>query len=101
MVLGPLLGAISSSASPGAPLGGYSIRLVTIKAPPDQPFWTSQHALFLLWTLPLALHLGVGIGYYPGRLRLAQDYRQDQKEIKLQDILRILRQLEEPQGLPQ
>ncbi|KAG8681084.1 hypothetical protein FRC08_015851 [Ceratobasidium sp. 394] len=94
MVLGPLLGAISSSASHVLP-GGYSIRLVAIKAPPDQPFWTSQHALFLLWTLPLALHLGVGIGYYLVRHRLALDYRQGRTEIELRDILRTLRQLEE------
>ncbi|KAG8739597.1 hypothetical protein FRC10_005398 [Ceratobasidium sp. 414] len=58
--------------------------------PDDRPSWASQHALVLVWTLPLAVYLGIGIGLYLAR----------PKDAGTPDIRKTLRVLEELGDLP-
>ncbi|KAG8744212.1 hypothetical protein FRC10_010574 [Ceratobasidium sp. 414] len=52
-------------------------------APDSRPPWASQHVWMLVWTLPLAVYLGIGIGLY-----LAPP-----KEADLPKIFRLLAEL--------
>ncbi|KAG9075384.1 hypothetical protein FRC06_010121, partial [Ceratobasidium sp. 370] len=54
----PVLPAADRPAAPGAPAG--------------RPSWASQRAWILIWVLPLAVHLGLGIGLYFTQRRLVQ-----------------------------
>ncbi|KAG9083182.1 hypothetical protein FRC06_004667 [Ceratobasidium sp. 370] len=68
-------------------------------APADRPSLASRYVWTLLWMLPIAIHLGIGAGIYLAQRRLTQ-YRCQDPEAGLPDILKILRLHEELKGLP-
>ncbi|KAG9081492.1 hypothetical protein FRC06_005535, partial [Ceratobasidium sp. 370] len=68
-------------------------------APADHPSLASRYVWTLLWILPIAIHLGIGAGIYLAQRRLTQ-YRYQDPEAGLPDILNILRLHEELKGLP-
>ncbi|KAG9078154.1 hypothetical protein FRC06_008506 [Ceratobasidium sp. 370] len=81
--------ATSTPAPPTLP-AAYPTLSVATGTPDKRPSWVSQHAWILHWTLPFAVHLGVGIGLYLAHSR----------EVELSDILKILRLHEELGDLP-
>ncbi|KAG9077840.1 hypothetical protein FRC06_008674 [Ceratobasidium sp. 370] len=81
--------ATSTPPPPTFP-ASYPTPSVATGNPDKGPSWASQHAWILHWTLPFAVHLGIGIGLY-----LAHS-----QEVDLSGILKILRLHEELGDLP-
>ncbi|KAG8737545.1 hypothetical protein FRC10_008075, partial [Ceratobasidium sp. 414] len=79
----------AGATSTPAPVA-YLILSPAAGTPDGCPSWASQHALVLVWTLPLPVYLGIVIGLYLAR----------PKDAGTPDIRKVLRVLEELGDLP-